>query len=116
MSDADDSQRRIVEARLRLRQRFLDKMQQTPAQADAQPLGSGAPNRHGMPKVPVGQTPTAPGKWPVLDLGIHPIVPVDKWLLTVEGECLNPLRLDWEAFTRLEQVDDVSDFHCVTGW
>jgi hypothetical protein len=41
-------------------------MQQTPALADPQPLGSGPPNRHGMPQLQVGQTPTAPGKWPVL--------------------------------------------------
>jgi len=116
MSDDGDRQRRIVEARLRLRERFLAKMRETPAAADAQPAGSGPPNRHGMPQVPVGQTPTAPGKWPVLDLGIQPIVPLDKWLLKVDGECRNPLMLDWPAFQALEQVDDVSDFHCVTGW
>ena len=116
MSDADESQRRIVEARLRLRQRFLAKMQQTPGQADDRPLGSGTPNRHGMPRIPVGQTPTAPGKWPVLDLGIHPVVPLDSWLLSADGECRNPVRLDWAAFQRLEQVEDESDFHCVTGW
>lgn len=116
MSNGDDQQRRIVEARLRLRQRFLAEMQQSPALADPQPLGSGPPNRHGMPKVPVGQTPTAPGKWPVLDLGTQPILPLDKWSLTIDGECGNPVTLDWEAFRRLEQVDDVSDFHCVTGW
>jgi DMSO/TMAO reductase YedYZ molybdopterin-dependent catalytic subunit len=112
----DDIQRRIVEARLRLRARFLDKIQQTPALADPQPLGDGPPNRHGMPQIPVGQTPTAPGKWPVLDLGTHPIVPLDKWSLSVDGECRAPVTLDWNAFMRLEQVEDVSDFHCVTGW
>src|SRR5262245_51060552 len=116
MSDERDQQRRIVEARLRLRERFLAKMRETPAVADAQPAGSGPPNRHGMPQVPIGQTPTAPNKWPVLDLGIQPIVPLDKWLLKVDGECRNPLMLDWPAFQALEQVDDVSDFHCVTGW
>jgi DMSO/TMAO reductase YedYZ molybdopterin-dependent catalytic subunit len=116
VSDDRDQQRRIVEARLRLRQRFLAKMRETPAVADAQPAGSGPPNRHGMPQVPVGQTPTTPGKWPVLDLGIQPIVPLDKWILKVDGECHNPLTLDWAAFQALEQVDDVSDFHCVTGW
>jgi DMSO/TMAO reductase YedYZ molybdopterin-dependent catalytic subunit len=117
MADQDDDpQRRIVAARLRLRERFLEKMRQTPALADAQPLGSGPPNRHGMPKVPVGQTPTAPGKWPVLDLGIHPDVPLEQWSLTVDGECGMPVRLDWAGFMRLEQVEDVSDFHCVTGW
>jgi len=112
----DDSQRRIVEARLRLRERFLGKMQHTPALADPRPLGSGPANRHGMPQLPVGQTATAPGKWPVLDLGIHPVVPIEQWSLTVDGECRAPITLDWAAFVRLEQVEGVSDFHCVTGW
>jgi DMSO/TMAO reductase YedYZ molybdopterin-dependent catalytic subunit len=112
----DDPQRRIVDARLRLRERFLEQMRRTPALSDAQPLGSGPPNRHGMPKLPVGQTPTAPGKWPVLDLGIHPDVPLERWSLIVDGECRTPLQLDWAAFLRLEQVEDVSDFHCVTRW
>jgi DMSO/TMAO reductase YedYZ molybdopterin-dependent catalytic subunit len=112
----DDRQRRIVEARLRLRERHLAEMLNSPALADAQPLGSGPPNRHGMPRIPVGQTPTAPGKWPVLDLGTHPLVPIDKWSLTVDGECRQPTTLDWDALMRLEQVEDVSDFHCVTGW
>jgi DMSO/TMAO reductase YedYZ molybdopterin-dependent catalytic subunit len=114
--DADDAQRRIVAARLRLRERFLDRMRNTPAMADDAPQGSGEPNRHGMPKLPVGQTATAPGKWPVLDLGLSPIVPQHRWTLTLDGACRQPQTLDWEAFMRLEQVDDVSDFHCVTGW
>ncbi len=45
------SQSEIVAARLRLRDRFLAKTQ-----------------------VPVDQTPAAPGKWPVLDLGGEPRV------------------------------------------
>jgi DMSO/TMAO reductase YedYZ molybdopterin-dependent catalytic subunit len=64
----------------------------------------------------VGQTATLPGKWPVLDLGRHPIVPQHRWELRVDGECRSPLVLDWQAFLALEQVEDVSDFHCVTGW
>ncbi len=114
--DADETQRRIVAARLRLRERFLDRMRQTPAMADGAPQGSGPLNRHGMPKLPVGQTATAPGKWPVLDLGLSPIVPQHRWMLRLDGACKHPQTLDWEAFMRLEQVEDVSDFHCVTGW
>ncbi len=91
-------------------------MRQTPGQADGAPQGSGPPNRHGMPKLPVGQTQTAPGKWPVLDLGLSPIVPYHRWQLTLDGACRHPQTLDWDAFLRLEQIDDVSDFHCVTGW
>ncbi len=112
----DDQRARIVAARLRLRERFLARTAATPGVADPQPQGSGPPNRHGMPKIPPGQTPTAPGKWPVLDLGVNPIIPLHHWALVVDGACRNPLRIGWEEFSALEQVDDVSDFHCVTGW
>ena len=107
---------RIVAARLKLRERFLARIAQTPAMSDGQPLGSGPPNRHGMPKLPVGQHATAPGKWPVLDLGRQPLISVTEWELVVDGECHNPLRLNWQAFMELEQAEDQSDFHCVTGW
>jgi len=107
---------RIVAARLKLRERFLARTAQTPAMSDGQPLGSGPPNRHGMPKLPVGQHATAPGKWPVLDLGRQPLISVTEWELVVDGECHNPLRLNWQAFMELEQAEDQSDFHCVTGW
>lgn len=113
MSDQHD---RIVQARLRLRERFLASMQATPSMTDAAPMGSGQPNRHGMPKLPVGQTATAPGKWPVLDLGVHPNIPLDRWRLRLQGACHHPTTLDWTAFLALEQVEDTSDFHCVTGW
>ena len=50
----DEKESRIVEARLKLRDRFQQSMKETPASADARPLGRGAPNRHGMPKLPEG--------------------------------------------------------------
>ena len=112
----DEQSQRIVAARLRLRQRFLESMERTPGASDPRPMGSGPPNRHGMPKLPVGQTPTAPGKWPVLDLGHVPAVSLADWRLEITGECQHPTTLDWQAFQQLEQVQDVSDFHCVTTW
>ena len=113
---SDDLQRRIVAARLKLRERFLDRMKETPAMSDERPLGSGPPNRHGMPKIPVGQTPTATGKWPVLDIGRDPSTELADWRLEIGGECDRPYGLDWKEFLALEQAEDVSDFHCVTGW
>ena len=107
---------RIMAARLRLRERFLQKMRETPSMSDAHPSGSGPPNRHGMPKIPIGQRPAAPGKWPVLDLGRQPTIATADWRLVVDGECRKPLDLDWQAFLELEQIDTASDFHCVTGW
>jgi DMSO/TMAO reductase YedYZ molybdopterin-dependent catalytic subunit len=106
----------IVAVRLRLRERFLAKIHATPGVADAAPLGSGPKNRHGMPKVPPDQTPTAPGKWPVLDLGAQPGVTRESFRLRVEGACRKPYTLDFAGLLALEQADDVSDFHCVTGW
>jgi DMSO/TMAO reductase YedYZ molybdopterin-dependent catalytic subunit len=107
---------RVVEARLKLRERFLDRMDRTPAQADEQPQGSGPRNRHGMPQLPPDQTPTAPGRWPVLDLGGQPDVSVARWHIRVDGACRTPLVLRYPELLALEQVEDTSDFHCVTGW
>ena len=54
--------------------------------------------------------------WPVLDLGVHPDVPLDKWQLKIHGLVENPVTLDWSQFTSLPQFKDTSDFHCVTTW
>jgi len=64
--------------------------------------------------LPIGQTPTH--KWPVLDLGTKPDIPLDRWTLRVDGAVEEPLTLGWKDFLALPQVDDVSDFHCVTTW
>ena len=110
----DAKEDRIVEARMKLRERFQAKMKGTPAAADARPLGHGSPNRHGMPRIPEGQTVT--NGWPVLDLCRQPNVPISKWELIVDGAVEEPLRLSWKDFLALPQVKDTSDFHCVTTW
>jgi len=65
-------------------------------------------------RLPPGQHETA--GFPVLDLGIQPDVSAQQWTLTVDGEVEHPLALTWETFQALPQVEDVSDFHCVTTW
>ena len=105
---------RIVEARRKLMERFKAKRAATPSVADAAPQGSGPRNRHGMPRLPVGQTETK--AWPVLDLGVKPDVPLATWKLTVDGAVARPVEFSWDDFTKLESVEDVSDFHCVTTW
>ncbi|MGE0383251.1 MAG: sulfite oxidase-like oxidoreductase [Gammaproteobacteria bacterium] len=103
---------RVTQARLRLRERYMSRHGR---QADAgAPQGSGPVNRHGMPKLPVGQTETR--KWPVLDLGEQPRIEAADWTLRLDGACENPLLLTWQDFMRLPQAEDVSDFHCVTTW
>ena len=54
--------------------------------------------------------------WPVLDLGIQPDIPKDKWSLNIEGLVEKPVLLTWPDFMALPQVDKVNDFHCVTTW
>ena len=78
------------------------------------PEGTGPRNRHGMPQLPVGQHEVK--NWPVLDLGEQPSVSLKDWKLQVSGRCENPFTLTWDEFLALPQVDDVSDFHCVTTW
>lgn len=113
MEEADKLQR-IVEARMKLKSRFEEKMRLTPSVADNKPQGSGNPNRHGMPVLPIGQTITH--KWPVLDLGIQPEIDKDKWQLILDGAVEHPVTLSWADFLALPQTADTSDFHCVTTW
>jgi DMSO/TMAO reductase YedYZ molybdopterin-dependent catalytic subunit len=109
MSDA------LVQKRLRYIDRQRALRASTPeAFAHASPAGTGPTNRHGMPKLPVGQHEVR--NWPVLDLGDTPTVSTADWVLEVSGLCENPLRLTWDDFMALPQVEDVSDFHCVTTW
>jgi DMSO/TMAO reductase YedYZ molybdopterin-dependent catalytic subunit len=79
------------------------------------PMGTGPENRHGMPKLPVGQHRTKE-RWPVLDLGHVPEISRAEWRLTVAGLCDAPRTYTWDALMALSQVEDDSDFHCVTGW
>jgi DMSO/TMAO reductase YedYZ molybdopterin-dependent catalytic subunit len=77
-------------------------------------LGSGPLNRDGRPRLPVGQHEVK--NWPVLDLGDLPSVSEAEWTLELDGLCERPQALDWKAFMALPQVEDTSDFHCVTTW
>jgi len=105
---------RVIQARMELRKRWEERTRATPAMADPAPLGSGPSNRHGMPRLPVGQS--ASKKWPVLDLGILPEVTRESFRLSIDGAVESPVVLGFRELLELEQVDDVSDFHCVTTW
>jgi DMSO/TMAO reductase YedYZ molybdopterin-dependent catalytic subunit len=65
-------------------------------------------------RLPPGQTLTQ--GFPVLDLGVQPETPLDQWTLTIDGLVATPATLTWTQFNALPQVEDVSDFHCVTSW
>ena len=64
--------------------------------------------------LPPGQKLTT--GFPVLDLGVQPEIPLPDWTLTLDGLVDKPTTLDWAAVQALPQVEDVSDFHCVTTW
>jgi DMSO/TMAO reductase YedYZ molybdopterin-dependent catalytic subunit len=106
----------LVERRRRYIQRQieLDKSAVDVRFAGQRPEGSGPANRHGMPRLPVGQHQVK--NWPVLDLGEQPEVALDHWKLEVGGLVEHPFVLTWPEFLALPQAEDVSDFHCVTTW
>ena len=106
----------LVERRLRYieRQRALAKENADGRFEGLKPAGAGPTNRHGMPRLPTGQREVR--NWPVLDLGHVPRIPLEQWQLEVGGLVENPLELRWHDFLALPQVEDVSDFHCVTTW
>lgn len=54
--------------------------------------------------------------WPVLDLGVQPDIPLDKWRLAVDGLVENPLRWTWQEFQAQPEFAATSDIHCVTAW
>ena len=78
------------------------------------PQGSGPLNRHGMPQLPPGQREVR--NWPILDLGEQPEVSLATWKLEITGLVDNPFTLTWDQFLALPQVDETTDFHCVTTW
>ena len=105
----------IVERRLR----YIERQRKLGHGVNVQfeglkPEGSGPPNRHGLPSVPVDQHVVT--NWPVLDLGQQPDISLKEWRLEVTGLVENPVTLTWDDFMALPQTDDVSDFHCVTTW
>jgi DMSO/TMAO reductase YedYZ molybdopterin-dependent catalytic subunit len=54
--------------------------------------------------------------WPVLDLGLQPDIPQDRWTLDVAGLVERPTRLDFAALGALPRSRIKSDIHCVTSW
>ena len=70
--------------------------------------------------MPPGQTATSRIlSWGIDHPGITPTNPrIDTrtYLLTVEGEVYNPVKLSWNDVLQLPRTVSVSDFHCVEGW
>jgi DMSO/TMAO reductase YedYZ molybdopterin-dependent catalytic subunit len=95
------SKERYIEAK----QKWAEKQKARGVQAHAVPSGD---------RLPPGQKLTS--GFPVLDLGVQPEIPLTQWRLKLDGALENPTELSWDQFNALPQVEDVSDFHCVTTW
>ena len=65
-------------------------------------------------RLPPGQSLTV--KWPVLHYGNIPRFDPARWDFQINGLVEEPLRLKWQEFRALPQVEVTSDFHCVTRW
>lgn len=68
----------------------------------------------GKDRIPPGQRPVE--NFPLLYFDEVPDLDRERWRLRVHGLVLEESKLDWEAFSSLDTVATVSDFHCVTGW
>jgi DMSO/TMAO reductase YedYZ molybdopterin-dependent catalytic subunit len=95
-----------------LREKFITAKQRWAEKQKAQGVVSRAAAATG--RLPPGQTLTA--GFPVLDLGVKPEISLEQWALTLDGLVAAPATLNWTQFNALPQVEDVSDFHCVTSW
>jgi DMSO/TMAO reductase YedYZ molybdopterin-dependent catalytic subunit len=71
-------------------------------------------------KLPPGQTPIKRIlRWGIDHPGItrsNPKIDLKIYTLTIDGEVVNPVTLDWDEILQLPKTVSVSDFHCVEGW
>ncbi|TCR64244.1 DMSO/TMAO reductase YedYZ molybdopterin-dependent catalytic subunit [Bosea sp. BK604] len=55
-------------------------------------------------------------EWPVLDLGLQPAIALPSWTLDIDGAVGERMHWRWADFLAQEQVEEISDIHCVTTW
>ena len=101
--DEETLARRMKEQYIAAKERWAQKM-----------AGKARPQVRSHDRLPPGQRQVH--NFPVLDLGVRPDVPLEKWELKIHGKVENPVTLNWQQFLALPQFKDVSDFHCVTTW
>jgi len=65
-------------------------------------------------RLPPGQREVK--NWPVLDLGIQPMLPPSRWRLDVDGQVDNPVHWTLDDFLAQPRLGSQSDIHCVTAW
>ncbi|CAM4092236.1 molybdopterin-dependent oxidoreductase [Paenibacillus alkaliterrae] len=74
--------------------------------ADPVPLPASAP--------PIGGG--AQGQFRVYTVTPIPSFSNANWSFKIDGLVDNSFNWDWEQFVELKRTEQVSDFHCVTGW
>jgi len=75
-------------------------------------VGQAKPVLRSTDRLPPGQRQVH--NFPVLDLGIRPEIPLDRWELKIHGQVENPVTLNWEQFLALPQFKDLSGFHGIS--
>jgi len=56
------------------------------------------------------------GEFPILSVEPPPDVPVDDWVLGIDGLVERPLTVDRATWQALGRREVTADFHCVTAW
>ncbi len=77
------------------------------------PEDTEAADADALPEIPPGQHVVE--NLPVLGGNPNPRS-LEEWGFYITGEVEQELQFDWEAFNALDQVEQVIDHHCVTGW
>ncbi|HLI12303.1 MAG TPA: sulfite oxidase-like oxidoreductase [Alphaproteobacteria bacterium] len=77
-------------------------------------LLTGKAGRPARDRLPPGQREVT--NWPVLDLGIQPMLPPSRWRLAIDGAVENPVSWDLDDFNAQPRFASRSDIHCVTAW
>ncbi|MCS6891012.1 MAG: sulfite oxidase-like oxidoreductase [Rhodovarius sp.] len=77
-------------------------------------LLTGTTTRPEADRLPPGQRLVR--DFPVLDLGVQPAIPLERWRLRLDGLIARPCELDWAGLQALPQEERVNDIHCVTAW
>ncbi|WP_366548352.1 molybdopterin-dependent oxidoreductase [Pseudomonas amygdali] len=66
-------------------------------------------------RLPPGQSLVKQG-FPVLDLGVHPELPLGTWSLVFSTPGQPDVMYDWTSWGELPTIQATHDIHCVTAW
>jgi DMSO/TMAO reductase YedYZ molybdopterin-dependent catalytic subunit len=80
-------------------------------------LVAGEPVRRVLDAITPGEGALVGGRWRIYNVSSPmPVFEPASWRLRVDGLVSAPRELTYDDFRALPRVEQVSDFHCVTGW